>query len=315
MALYDISPFALPSGKSFRPQARSCLQGFCRQDGACSIPLSPRVGSSSGPRQTECFITLGLRRPPTVEKRTTAASAENFWMDYMVTNSISLAASKKTAFAFLPVLTGLFTATLLISNVLNCKVIRVGPLPFTGGLIMFPLAALLGDVLTEVYGYAESRKVIWTGLSSLVLFVIMIEICGALPADSLWTHQAAYDVILGAVPRIVAASLTAYFVGEFSNSYVLAKCKVRTHGSFMFLRFVLSTLVGQFIDSATFVVVAFSGRMPPRQMVLMAFTGWAIMVVWEIAALPLTLPLVRALKRHEGVDYFDVGTNFNPLHF
>ena len=236
-------------------------------------------------------------------------------MDYMVTNSVPLGASRKTAFAFLPVLTGLFTATLLISNVLNCKVIRVGPLPFTGGLIMFPLAALLGDVLTEVYGYAESRKVIWTGLGSLVLLVAMIEICGAMPADPLWGHQGAYDVILGTVPRIVGASLTAYFVGEFSNSYVLAKCKVRTRGSFMFVRFVLSTVVGQFIDSVTFVVVAFSGQMPPQQMVLVAFTGWAIMVVWEIAALPLTLPLVRALKRHEGVDYFDIGTNFNPLHF
>jgi uncharacterized integral membrane protein (TIGR00697 family) len=228
---------------------------------------------------------------------------------------MAIASPTKTAFAFLPVLTGLFTATLLISNVLNCKVIRVGSLPFTGGLIMFPLAALFGDVLTEVYGYAESRKVIWTGLGSLVLFVVMIEICGALPADPLWGHQGAYDVILGSVPRIVAASLTAYLVGEFANSYVLAKSKIRTQGSFMFLRFVLSTLVGQFIDSATFVLVAFSGRMPPRQMVLVAFTGWAIMAIWEIAALPLTLPLVRALKRHEGVDYFDVGTNFNPLHF
>ena len=233
----------------------------------------------------------------------------------MVTNSISLATSKKTAFSFLPVLTGLFTATLLISNVLNCKIIRVGRLPFTGGLIMFPLAALFGDVLTEVYGYAETRKVIWTGLGSLVLFVVMIELCGALPADPLWAHQAAYVAILGAVPRIVLASLTAYFVGEFSNSYVLAKCKIRTHGSFMFLRFVLSTLVGQFIDSATFVGVAFAGTMPPRQMVAVAVTGWAIMVAWEITALPLTLPLVRALKRHEGVDYFDIGTNFNPLRF
>src|SRR5580658_10428104 len=188
----------------------------------------------------------------------------------MVTNSIPIASSKKAAFAFLPVLTGLFTGTLLISNVLNCKVIRVGGLPFTGGLIMFPLAALFGDVLTEVYGYAESRKVIWTGLGSLVLFVIMIEICGALPADPLWAHQAAYDAILGAVPRIVAASLTAYFVGEFSNSYVLAKFKIRTHGSFMFLRFVLSTALGQFVDSLTFVLVAFSGNMPLRQMFLVA---------------------------------------------
>jgi queuosine precursor transporter len=233
----------------------------------------------------------------------------------MVTNSMPIASSKKTAFAFLPVLTGLFTATLLISNVLNCKIIRVGPLPFTGGLIMFPFVALFGDVLTEVYGYAESRKVIWTGLGSLVLFVLMIEICGVLPADPLWTHQEAYDAILGAVPRIVAASLAAYFVGEFSNSYVLAKCKIRTHGSFMFLRFVLSTVVGQFIDSGTFVVVAFAGTMPLREMALVTVTGWAIMVFWEIVALPLTLPLVRALKRHEGVDYLDIGTNFNPLHF
>lgn len=180
----------------------------------------------------------------------------------MVTNSISLATSKKTAFAFLPVLTGLFTAALLISNVLNCKIIRVGPLPFTGGLIMFPLAALFSDVLTEVYGYAESRKVIWTGLGSLVLLVFMIEICGAMRADSLWTHQAAYDVILGAVPRIVLASLTAYFVGEFSNSYVLAKCKIRTDGRFMFLRFVLSTVVGQFINSPRLFSSPFPGQCP-----------------------------------------------------
>src|SRR5215469_17671709 len=159
----------------------------------------------------------------------------------MVTNSTILEPSKKTSFSFLPALTGFFTATLLITNVLNCKVIRVGALPMTGGLIIFPLVALFGDVLTEVYGYAESRKVIWTGLGSLVLFVLMIEICGALPADPFWTHQAAYEVILGSVPRIVVASLIAYFVGEFSNSYVLAKCKVRTRGRFMFLRFVLST--------------------------------------------------------------------------
>jgi uncharacterized integral membrane protein (TIGR00697 family) len=223
--------------------------------------------------------------------------------------------SKKGSFAFLPILAGLFTATLLISNVLNCKIIQVGTLPMTGGLILFPLTALFGDVLTEVYGYAESRRVIWTGLGSLVLLVGMIKICGALPSDPSWTHQGAYEVILGAVPRIVAASLIAYFVGEFTNSYVLAKCKIRTRGSFMFARFVLSTVVGQCVDSATFVLVAFSGSMPPRKMVLVAFSGWAIMVFWELVALPLTLPVVRALKRHEGVDHFDIGTNFNPLRF
>ena len=224
-----------------------------------------------------------------------------------------LDSSKRTSFTYLPVLTGLFTATLLVTNVLNCKIIRIGPLPMTGGLILFPLVALFGDVMTEVYGYAESRKVIWTGLASLVLLVSMIDLCGRLPADPTWSHQAAYDAILATVPRIVMASLAAYFVGEFSNSYVLAKCKVRTEGHLISLRFVLSTVIGQFIDSATFVLVAFAGRMPIPEMILVAFSGWAIMVTWEIAALPLTLPLVRALKRHDGVDYFDTDTNFNPL--
>ena len=109
--------------------------------------------------------------------------------------------SRHASFTYLPVLTGFFIATLMISNVLNCKIIRVAQLPFTGGLILFPLVALFGDVLTEVYGYAETRKVIWTGLTSLVLLVVMVSICGALPADPLWHNQAAYVAILGAVPR------------------------------------------------------------------------------------------------------------------
>jgi hypothetical protein len=236
-------------------------------------------------------------------------------MDYMVTNSVPLAASTKTEFSFLPVLTGLFTATLLISYVLNCKVIRVGPLPSqaadhvsfssafwrctNGGLRLCRVAKahmdrprLAGPVRGHDSKSAPRCRLILAGPT-----------------------RGAYDVILGAVPLIVAASLTTYFVREFSNSFVLAKCKIRTHGSFMFLRFVLSTMVGQCIDSAAFVLLAFAGRIPPRQIALVAFTGWAIMVLWEVAALPLTLPLVRALKRHAGVHYFDIGTNFNPLHF
>src|ERR1700741_93652 len=153
----------------------------------------------------------------------------------------------ETSFTFLPVISGFFAATLLISNVLNCKVIRVGPLPMTGGLILFPLVALFGDVLTEVYGYAETRKVIWTGLTSLVLLVGTGTICGALPADPLWHNQVAYVAILGAVPRVAAASLIAYFVGEFCNSYVLAKYKIRAVGKWLSWRFVVSTALGQLI--------------------------------------------------------------------
>jgi uncharacterized integral membrane protein (TIGR00697 family) len=223
--------------------------------------------------------------------------------------------SKTNSYIYLPTITGLFTATLLISNVLNCKILKVGPLPMTGGLILFPFVYLFSDVLTEVYGYAESRKVIWIGFASLILFVVMIEICGALPADPSWPHQDAYEVILGRVPRIVAASMVAYFFGEFSNSYVLAKFKVRTQGRLMFVRFVLSTLVGQFIDSALFVLVAFTGVMSLTGMLAVAFSGWVLMVLWEIIALPVTLPIVNALKRSEHVDYFDVNTDFNPLRF
>ena len=222
---------------------------------------------------------------------------------------------RQTSFTYLPVLTGFFAATLLISNVLNCKIIRVGQLPFTGGLILFPLVALFGDVLTEVYGYAETRKVIWTGLTSLLLLVMMVAICGALPADPVWHNQAAYMAILGTVPRIAAASLIAYFLGEFTNSYVLAKYKIRTAGKRMSWRFVVSTALGQLIDSGTFVAVAFTGRLPFREMFQVSFTGWALMITWEIAALPLTIPLVKALKRAENVDYFDLHTDFNPLHF
>ena len=222
--------------------------------------------------------------------------------------------SPQTSFNYLPVLTGFFTATLLISNVLNCKIIRVGQLPFTGGLILFPLVALFGDVLTEVYGYAETRKVIWTGLTSLVLLIVTVAIVGALPADPLWHNQVAFVAILGAVPRVAAASLIAYFVGEFCNSYVLAKYKIRTAGKWMSWRFVISTALGQLIDSGTFVAVAFTGRLPLREMIEVSLTGWAIMVTWEIAALPLTVPLVKALKRIENLDYFDIDTDFNPLH-
>jgi uncharacterized integral membrane protein (TIGR00697 family) len=223
--------------------------------------------------------------------------------------------SKRKSYTYLPTITGLFTATLLISNVLNGKVLRVGPVPMTCGLILFPLAYLFGDVLTEVYGYSEARKVIWTDFASLILFVVMIEICGALPADPSWPLQEAYEVILGRVPRIVTASMLAYFFGEFSNSYVLAKSKVRTQGRLMSLRFVLSTVVGEGIDTVVFVLVAFTGVISVKSMLSVTISGWVLKVLWEMIALPITLPVVNAIKRREHVDHFDTNTDFNPLRF
>ncbi len=223
--------------------------------------------------------------------------------------------SNRNGYRYLPTITGLFTASLLIANVLNSKVLKVGSLPMTGGLMIFPVLYVFSDVLTEVHGYAESRKVIWTGLVSLILFVLMVEICGRMPADPSWPHQSAYEVILGRIPRIVAASILAYFVGEFGNSYLLAKTKLRTQGRRMSLRFVLSTVVGQFVDSSIFVLVAFVGVIPLKVILSAALTGWTLMVIWEITALPLTIPIVNALKRREQMDYFDTDTDFSPLRF
>ncbi len=213
----------------------------------------------------------------------------------------------------LSTITGLFTATLLISNTLDNKVFMLGSLALPAGIILFPLAYLFGDVLTEVYGYAASRKVIWTGFASLILMVLAYEIARVLPAASFWNDQQAYNAILGRVPRIVAASMTAYFAGEFCNSYVLAKIKVKMKGKAMSVRFVLSTIVGEFVDTVVFVLIAFTGVFPPAELLSVTLSAWAVKVGWEIIALPVTLPLVKYLKRAESEDYYDIDTNFNPF--
>jgi uncharacterized integral membrane protein (TIGR00697 family) len=216
-------------------------------------------------------------------------------------------------YRFLPVITGLFTATLLISNTLDTKIFSFGSLALPAGIILFPLAYLIGDILTEVYGYSASRKVIWTGLLSLLLMVAMYEIARLLPAASFWANQESFDKTLGHVPRIVAAGITAYFLGEFCNSYVLAKLKVKSGGRSMPIRFVLSTFVGQAVDTAVFVLIAFAGTFAPTELVSIVISAWAFKVCWEIVALPITLPIVKWLKAAENEDYFDKETNFNPF--
>jgi queuosine precursor transporter len=216
-------------------------------------------------------------------------------------------------YKYLSVITGLFTATLLISNTLDNKIFMLGSLALPSGLVLFPLAYLFGDILTEVYGYGASRKVIWTGFASLILMVVAYEIGRLLPAAPFWKDQDAYVAILGRVPRIVAASITAYFAGEFCNSYVLAKIKVKMKGKAMSLRFVLSTVVGQFVDTFVFVLIAFTGVFAPAELVTLTLSAWAVKVGWEVLALPVTLPLVKALKHAESEDFYDSHTNFNPF--
>jgi len=217
-------------------------------------------------------------------------------------------------YKYLSFITGIFTATLLISNTLDSKIFSLGPLNLPSGIILFPLAYIFGDVLTEVYGYATSRKVIWTGFISLLLMILTYEVARILPAASFWPHQEAYNNILGHVPRIVVASIMAYFVGEFCNSYVLAKIKVRMQGRAMPFRFVASTVVGQAVDTTVFVFIAFSWVFSASEMISIIFSGWAFKVAWEVVALPLTVVVVNYLKKAENEDYFDVKTNFNPFH-
>lgn len=216
-------------------------------------------------------------------------------------------------YRLLTYITGIFTATLILGNVLDNKLIQLFGLALPAGIIVFPLAYLAGDVLTEVYGYSTSRSVIWTGLFALILAAVTIEIARRLPAASFWQNQAAFDATLGRIPRIIVASITAYFAGEFVNSYVVARVKVLMNGRQMWIRFVASTIAGQFVDTAVFVAIAFIGVLPNSELVPVTLGAWAVKVGWEIIALPFTLVVVRWIKRVEQEDYYDVNTRFNPF--
>jgi hypothetical protein len=210
-------------------------------------------------------------------------------------------------------ITGLFAACLVISNILDTKIFHFLSLDLPGGIVLFPIVYVFADILTEVYGYAHSRKVIWTGFGALLLMVCATVIVQYLPASNEWAFQNDFDNILGKVPRIVLASITAYFLGEFTNSFTLAKLKIFSSGKKMSIRFVASTIVGQFVDTTVFVLIAFTGLLPFPVLVSVALSGWVVKVAWEIIALPITLPIVKRLKKIENEDYYDRGTNFNPF--
>lgn len=206
-----------------------------------------------------------------------------------------------------------FVVMLMISNTVSSKLISLGGFVFAGAVLLFPLTYIFGDILTEVYGYKESRKIIWTGFFSLIIMSLCYLFVGKLPAASFWTGQEAYDQILGTVPRIVAASIIAFLVGEFCNSYILAKLKVATKGKFLFVRTIGSTLVGELIDSIIFVCIAFWGLLPLSAIIITIYSGYVLKVLIEVAMTPITYKVVSYLKKAEGVDVYDDKTNFNPL--
>ena len=207
-----------------------------------------------------------------------------------------------------------FVAILLLSNVIGAaKVASLGGWEFGAGILFFPLGYVIGDVLTEVYGYARARRCIWVGFSALIFMAFMSWVVVSLPPAAGWTGQAAYESVFGQVPRIVFASIIAFWAGEFVNSYVLARMKIWTQGKHLWSRTIGSTIFGQGVDSLIFYPLAFWGVWQSDQVMTVLVTNWLLKVSWEVVLTPVTYVVVNKLKRHEGVDLFDDGTDFTPF--
>jgi uncharacterized integral membrane protein (TIGR00697 family) len=215
--------------------------------------------------------------------------------------------------ALLLAVSALFVATLVASNIIAVKIAAVGPFSVPAAIVIFPLAYLFGDVLTEVWGYRVARTVIWTGFLANVVVVLFIAAAIAIPANSHYADQAAYARILGSSPRLVAASLTAYLLGEFLNAFVLARLKVATRGRMLWTRTIGSTVIGQGVDSAVFISLAFAGTQPWSLLLVIIRDVWVVKVLYEVVATPITYALVTFLKRVEGVDTYDRDTKFAPI--
>jgi uncharacterized integral membrane protein (TIGR00697 family) len=214
---------------------------------------------------------------------------------------------------------GAFVCTLLCSNLIGpAKVAQVhlpliGAFTFGAGVLFFPISYVFGDILTEVYGYARARRVIWSGLTALIFASLMATLVVQLPPAPDWNGQSAYESIFGQTPRIVFASITAFFCGEFANSYTLAKMKIWTNGKALWSRIVGSTIIGEGVDSLVFYPGAFLFVWDTKLVLTVMVSNYALKVLWEILATPLTYRLVSALKRAENEDFYDRTTRFTPF--
>ena len=211
------------------------------------------------------------------------------------------------------VVVAVFITCLITANITAVKLVSIFGFILPAGVIIFPISYIVGDVLTEVYGFRSARRVIWLGFFCNLLAVLAIWLGGLLPAAPVWDAQGAYERILGYVPRLLVASFLAYLVGEFANSIVLAKMKVATNGRWLWSRTIGSTLVGQGLDSLIFVFVAFFGTIPLAALISAVVAQWLFKSLYEAVATPLTYLVVNKLKRLEGVDVYDRDTDFNPL--
>ena len=211
------------------------------------------------------------------------------------------------------IMVALFVACLITSNIIAVKLVSIYGFILPVAIVIFPLSYILGDVLTEVYGYRAARRVIWLGFFCNLVAVAAIWIGQMLPPASFWDGQKAYERILGYAPRILAASFVAYLVGEFANAAVLAKLKIATSGRWLWVRTIGSTVVGQGLDSILFISIAFAGTIPWGGLLSAIGTQWIAKCLYEAAVTPVTYVIVNYLKRKEGMDVYDHGTSFNPF--
>ncbi len=207
----------------------------------------------------------------------------------------------------------LFAICLLISNILATKIIVLGTWAAPAGVLIFPIAYIINDVIVEVWGYRKARLIIWSGFAVNLLAALFFSLAVIVPAAPFWHNQEAFATILGNTPRIVAASLLAYLVGSFLNAIVMSRVKVLMKGRGFSVRAILSTLVGETADSLIFITVAFAGNMPFKVLAIMVITQACIKTVYEIAVLPLTVVVVKWAKKTEGIDTFDEAVSYNPF--
>lgn len=226
------------------------------------------------------------------------------------------AASAPRVYRYYDLVMAAFVTVLLCANLIGAsKVCQVWGYTFGAGVLFFPISYVFGDILTEVYGYARARKVVWAGFSALIFASFMSWSVLRFPPAPGWPHQAAFETVFGGTPRIVGASLVAYFCGEFCNSYVLARMKVRSGGRFLWMRTIGSTIVGEAVDSVIFYPLAFyqAPGWSDAQLWAVLVGNYGLKVGWEVVMTPFTYRIVNFLKRAEHEDYFDRQTNFTPF--
>jgi uncharacterized integral membrane protein (TIGR00697 family) len=216
-------------------------------------------------------------------------------------------------YRFFDVLVAIFVAVLLISNISSTKILTIWKFTFDGGTIVFPLSYIFGDILTEVYGFKKSRRVIWLGFISALLMSFVLYVVMLLPPADGWPNQKAFEALLGPVPRIVFASLIAYFAGEFSNAITLSLMKIRTQGRHLWMRTIFSTIIGEGIDTLVFCIIAFYGTLPGNILWTVIISNYVFKCAVEIILTPLTYKIVNFLKKAEKTDVYDIGVTYNPF--